>query len=155
MIVQAGTPALPCHGKENMIPKAAVLLINFVKEGWIRETLLALPRVAMLIPKLLGDRRVPFRVRAALLGMGIYLVSPFDIIPDFIPIIGYIDDVIVLLLLVDGILNQIDEQVLLDHWTGRAATLIRLRDVASVVSTFVPRRFRFLLFGRITALGKR
>ena len=138
-----------------MIPKAAVLLINFVKEGWISETLMAIPRVALLIPKLLGDRRVPFRIRAALLGMGIYLVSPFDIIPDFIPIIGHIDDAIVLLLLVDGILNQIDEQVLLEHWTGRAATLMRLRDMAGVVSAFVPRRFRFFLFGRITALGNR
>jgi len=137
-----------------MIPRAAVHLINFVKEGWVKETLLAIPRVAMMIPKLLGDRRVPLRVRTALFGTGIYLLSPFDIIPDFIPGLGKLDDAVVLLLLVDGVFNQIDERILLDHWTGRAATLIRLRDVAGVVSAFVPRRFRFFLFGRITALGK-
>jgi len=138
-----------------MIPKAVVLLIDFVKDGWIQETLLALPRVTLLIPKLLRDRRVPLRLRVALLGLGIYLVSPFDIIPDFIPGIGRIDDAIVLLLLTDGILNRIDEEILLDHWTGRPVTLMRLRDAAGFVASFVPRRFRFILFGKITALGKR
>jgi len=138
-----------------MIPKAAGLLIDFVKEGWIRETLLAIPRIIILIPKLLGDRRVPFRVRTALFGLGIYLLSPFDIIPDFIPGIGHIDDAIVLLLLMDGILNQIDEKILLEHWTGRPATLMRLRDAASVAASFAPKKFRMLLYGKITALGER
>jgi len=138
-----------------MIPKVAGLLIDFVKEGWVQETLLALPRVAILIPKLLGDRRVPLRIRTALLGLGIYLVSPFDIIPDFIPGIGRLDDAIVLLLLVDGVLNQVDETILLDHWTGRAVTLRRLRDAAFVAAAFVPIKFRRFLFGKIAALGER
>ena len=138
-----------------MIPKFAGLLIDFVKEGWVQETLLALPRVALLIPKLLGDRRVPLRLRAALLGMGIYLVSPFDIIPDSIPGLGRLDDAIVLLLLVDCVLNQIDEKILLEHWTGRAVTLQRLRDAAFVASAFVPIKFRRFLFGRIATLGER
>lgn len=138
-----------------MIPKAASILIDFVKEGWVKETLLALPRVAALIPKLLGDRRVPFRIRTALLGLGIYLLSPFDIIPDFIPGLGRLDDAVVLLLLVDGILNQIDETILLDHWTGRDATLIHLRNAARVAAWFVPQKFRRFLFGKITTLGKR
>jgi len=138
-----------------MIPKIAGLLIDFVKEGWVTETLLALPRITLMIPKLLGDRRVPLRVRTALLGLGIYLVSPFDIIPDSIPGIGRIDDAIVLLLLVDGVLNQVDEKILLDHWTGHALTLKRLRDVAGVAACFVPQNFRRFLFGKITALGER
>jgi len=138
-----------------MIPKVAGLLIDFVKAGWIQETLLALPRVALLIPKLLGDRRVPLRVRTALLGLGIYLVSPFDIIPDFIPGLGRLDDAVVLLLIVDGVLNQIDEKILFDHWTGRAVTLRRLIDAASIASAFVPKNFRRFLFGKIAAIGER
>lgn len=138
-----------------MIPRIAGLLIDFVKKGWAGETLLALPRVAIMIPKLLGDRRVPLRVRTALLGLGFYLVSPFDIIPDFIPGFGRLDDVVVLLLFIDGVLNRIDEKILLDHWTGRAETLKRLMDVSRFVASFVPRRFRLLLFGKITALGER
>jgi len=138
-----------------MIPKAAGILIDFVKAGWIQEALLALPRVAMLVPKLLGDRRVPLRIRTALLGLGIYLVSPFDIIPDFIPGLGRLDDAVVLLLIVDGVLNQVDEKILLDHWAGRPVTLRRLIDAASIASAFVPKKFRLFLFGKITALGKR
>ena len=138
-----------------MIPKFAGLLIDFVKEGWVRETLMALPRVALLIPKLLGDRRVPLRIRVALLGLGIYLVSPFDIIPDFIPGVGRLDDAVVLLLLLDSILNQVDEKILLDHWTGRDETLRRLRDAAFIAAAFVPKKFRRFLFGKITVLGER
>ena len=138
-----------------MTPRIIVIVQDFIKAGWVRETLLALPRVALMIPKLLGDRRVPLRIRTALLGLGIYLVSPFDIIPDFIPGVGRLDDAIVLLLLVDGILNQIDEEILLDHWTGREATLHRLRDAASIAAAFVPRKFRKFLFGKIVSLGER
>jgi len=138
-----------------MTPRIADLVRDFVKSGWIQETLMALPRVALMIPKLLGDRRVPLRTRTALLGLGIYLVSPFDIIPDSIPGVGKLDDVIVLLLLVDGILNQIDEEILLDHWTGRAATLRRLSDAACLAASFVPQKFRMFLFGKIVTLGER
>ena len=138
-----------------MSPKIIGFLIDFVKEGWVKETLMVLPRVAMLIPKLLGDRRVPWRIRMALLGLGIYLVSPFDIIPDFIPGIGQLDDAIALLLLMDGILNQIDEEILLEHWTGRAETLQRVMDVSRVAASFVPRKFRLFLFGKIVTLGER
>ena len=138
-----------------MIPKAAGLLIDFVKGGWVKETLLAVPRIVLLIPRLLTDRRVPLRIRTALFGLGIYLLSPFDIIPDFIPGIGHIDDAIVLLLLMDGILNQVDEKILLDHWTGRPETLMRLRDLSHAVASFVPRKFRLFLYGKITALGER
>jgi uncharacterized membrane protein YkvA (DUF1232 family) len=139
---------------KNMIPKFAGLLIDFVKAGWVQETLLALPRAALMVPKLLGDRRVPFRIRTALLGLGIYMVSPFDIIPDFIPGLGKIDDAIVLLLLVDGVLNQIDEKILLDHWTGRAVTLRRLRSAACIAASFVPQKFRLFVFGKIVTLGE-
>ena len=138
-----------------MIPKIAGLFINYVKEGWVQETLLALPRAALMIPKLLGDRRVPLRIRTALLGLGIYLVSPFDIIPDFIPVLGKLDDAVVLLLLVDGVLNRIDENILLDHWTGRPATLRRLKDAAFVTASFAPLKFRRFLFGKIVSLGER
>jgi len=136
-----------------MIPRAAGFFIDFVKAGWAGEAILALPRAALMVPKLLGDRRVPLRIRTALLGLGIYLVSPFDILPDFIPGIGRLDDAIVLLLFVDGIFNRIDEKILLDHWTGRAETLRRLINISHVAASFVPRKFRLFLFGKITALG--
>jgi uncharacterized membrane protein YkvA (DUF1232 family) len=137
-----------------MVPRIFKTVQNFVKDGWVKEALLALPRVALLIPKLLGDRRVPLRTRASLIGLGIYLASPFDIIPDFIPGLGQIDDALACLLLVDGILNHVDEQILVEHWTGRVETLRRLRDVSCIAAAFVPQKFRNLLYGKVEALGK-
>ena len=138
-----------------MVPRIAKVLRVLVDDGWVKETLLALPRVALLIPKLLRDRRVPLRTRGALLGLGIYLASPFDLIPDFIPGLGQLDDMLAFLLLVDGILNQVDDQILLEHWTGRAATLRRLRDISRIAAAFIPSKFRSFLYGRIEALGER
>ncbi|MDR1728906.1 MAG: DUF1232 domain-containing protein [Acidobacteriota bacterium] len=138
-----------------MVPRIAKMVRGFLQDGWVKEALLALPRVALLIPKLLGDRRVPLRTRAALFGLGIYLASPLDIIPDFIPGLGQVDDALALLLLVDGILNQVDEQILFEHWTGRAETLRRLRDAAGFVAAFVPARFQKFLYGKVASLGRR
>ncbi|MFQ5926477.1 MAG: YkvA family protein, partial [Terriglobia bacterium] len=90
---------------------------------WLKETLLALPRLALLIPKLATDERVPTRTRLALAGLAVYLATPWDIIPDFIPVLGQLDDAAALLLFVDGVLNQVDDAVLLEHWTGDVETL--------------------------------
>ena len=122
---------------------------------WLKENLLALPRVALLVPKLLGDERVPARTKVTLTGMGILLVSPWDIIPDFIPLLGQLDDITILLLLFDGVLNQVDEDVLLDHWTGEKATLRRLQTAAWLASFWVPSRVKRFFFGYVEREGQR
>ena len=88
-------------------PRLAGAIRDVVKSTWLKETLLALPRIAVLIPNLMSDRRVPARTKAALAGLAVYLVSPWDIIPDFIPGLGQLDGVVVMLLFVDGILNKV------------------------------------------------
>lgn len=123
--------------------------------AWLKETLLALPRVALLIPKLVADGRVPTRTKLALTGLGIYLASPWDIIPDFIPVLGQLDDAIAVLLFVDGVLNQVDDTVLLDHWTGEVATLRRLQSWSRRVSRWAPARLKTFLFGRAVATGEK
>lgn len=123
--------------------------------AWLKETLLAVPRVALLIPKLVADGRVPTGTKLALTGLGIYLASPWDIIPDFIPVLGQLDDAIAVLLFVDGVLNQVDDTVLLDHWTGEVATLRRLQSWSRRVSRWAPARLKTFLFGRAVATGEK
>ncbi|MBI2955685.1 MAG: DUF1232 domain-containing protein [Acidobacteria bacterium] len=122
--------------------------------AWMKEALLALPRVALLIPKLAADERVPVRVKLVLAGLAVYLASPWDIVPDFIPVLGQLDDAVAVLLLLDGILNQVDDRILLQHWTGEVRTLRRLQWLSRLVSGWVPARLRALLFGRAVEAGE-
>lgn len=122
--------------------------------AWIKEIVLAVPRVALLIPKLATDERVPTRTKLALAGLAAYLASPWDLIPDFIPVLGQLDDGLAILLFVDGILNQVDDAVLLEHWRGEVKTLRRLQWLARLVSLWVPLRLKKLLFGRAVAAGE-
>lgn len=120
---------------------------------WLKEALLAVPRLAALIPKLAADERVPPRTKFALAGLAVYLASPWDLIPDFIPVLGQLDDATAVLLFVDGILNQVDDAVLLEHWTGEVQTLRRLQTLARLVSSWVPARLKTALFGYAVEIG--
>lgn len=138
-----------------IIPRLARAIRNVVKSTWLKETLLALPRIAMLIPKLMKDARVPARTKVALTGLVVYLVSPWDIIPDFIPGIGQLDDAVVALLFVDGILNQIDDEVLVEHWAGEIETLRQVQSLSRLVSHWTPDRIKEFLFGKAISAGEK
>jgi uncharacterized membrane protein YkvA (DUF1232 family) len=99
------------------------------------------------------DDRVPARTKVALGGLAVYLVSPWDIIPDFVPLAGQVDDAILLLLLVDGVLNQVDDAVLLEHWTGEVKTLRRLQELSRTLSDWTPQALKTFLFGKVLQAG--
>jgi len=138
-----------------MVPRLATLLRRFVRAPWVKETLLAVPRIALLVPKLLADDRVPRRTKLALTGLVLYLASPWDIIPDFIPGAGQLDDVIILLLFVDGILNQADDNILVEHWTGEIETLRRVQSFSRTLSEWTPAGVKSYLFGKAVAAGEK
>ena len=137
------------------IAQLGSLLRRVVKAPWFKETLLAVPRIALLVPKLLADERVPRRTKLALGGLAVYLASPWDMIPDFIPGLGQLDDAIVLLLFVDAVLNQVDDDVILDHWTGEVETLRRVQSFSHRLSQWTPRELRSYLFGKAVAAGEK
>ena len=122
--------------------------------AWMKEGLLALPRVALLVPKLATDKRVPLRTKLALGGLAVYIASPWDLVPDFIPVLGQLDDAVALLLFVDGVLNQIDDNILLDHWRGSPTTLRNLQWLARQTARWIPARLRALLFGKAVEAGE-
>ena len=62
-----------------------------------RAAALPLRRKLCLARALLADRRVPLVARAILPGLVLYLAMPLDLIPDFIPVLGYLDDVLIVL----------------------------------------------------------
>lgn len=113
----------------------------------MRELLRLLPRLVGLIAGLSGDPRVSRRAKTTLGLAAAYLASPVDLVPDFLPVVGYLDDAIVAAIVLDGILSHVDRAVVLDHWKGDQASLERVARVTARVTAWVPRRWKTRVFG--------
>ena len=104
----------------------------------MKDLLLALPRLGRMLISLAADRDVPTAAKVVLAALAVYLVSPIDLIPDFIPFLGYLDDVILAAVVVDGVLNFIDRPLLLRYWPGTPESLERVAAVARRLARWVP-----------------
>jgi uncharacterized membrane protein YkvA (DUF1232 family) len=113
----------------------------------MKALLLLLPRLARMVAALLADRSVPAAAKIALAAMALYLASPVDLIPDFIPFVGLLDDVLLVALVVDGLLNHVDRELLLRYWPGEAASLDTVAAVARRLARWVPSRVKDRIFG--------
>jgi uncharacterized membrane protein YkvA (DUF1232 family) len=77
--------------------------------------LFQLPSLLRLYWRLLGDRRVPLWPKAVLVGAVAYVVSPFDLVPDFTPIVGQLDDLTLLVLVGRAFLWWCPSGVVTEH----------------------------------------
>jgi uncharacterized membrane protein YkvA (DUF1232 family) len=118
-----------------------------VRAGGLGELVWLLPRLAGLIARLVQDGRVSPRAKATLGLATLYLASPIDLVPDFVPFLGYLDDALVVAIILDGLLNQVDHEILREHWPGDPASLERAGRVAARLAVWVPRRLKARLFG--------
>ncbi len=87
------------------------------------DMLLALPAFGLLCFRLARDSRTPMRIRVALFATLGYAVFPLDPIPDFIPVIGMLDDLLVIAIVLRWILRNVEPELLEEHWSGSDATL--------------------------------
>lgn len=85
------------------------------------------------------DERIPERDKKILLGLIALLISPIDLIPDWIPVFGLLDDVIVLSIILDYFFSVLDREVLLSHWPWGMKSFVRLKSVTSITQYFVPK----------------
>jgi uncharacterized membrane protein YkvA (DUF1232 family) len=106
----------------------------------------ALPDVVRMVSRLVNDPVLPRPAKIAIAAAVVYLVSPVDLLPDFIPFVGYVDDVMLAAIVVDGILTHVDRGVLLRYWPGSPESLERLARGAGVLARWVPRRIRARIF---------
>jgi len=82
-----------------------------------------IPDCIVLFHRLLRDPRMPRRYRAVVIAVVGYLALPIDVVPDFIPIAGQLDDAIVVALALRAILRAGGPEMLEEHWPGPAASL--------------------------------
>ena len=85
-----------------------------------------------------NDPRIPARDKSVLLGLVALIISPFDIIPDWIPVIGVMDDVVILAIVLDYLFNHLDQEILLSHYPWDLKSYTRTRRVAQWIAVLTP-----------------
>jgi uncharacterized membrane protein YkvA (DUF1232 family) len=104
-----------------------------------------LPNLIKLLVRLTRDPRVPRRTKIVLGAALAYVVSPIDLVPEFIPVAGVADDVLLLAFAVNHLVHVAGEEVVLEHWDGPRDLLELVRAVLDVASDLVPARLRKLV----------
>jgi uncharacterized membrane protein YkvA (DUF1232 family) len=112
----------------------------------VKALLRALPDLGRLLIGLAADPVLPRSAKLALAAAVLYLASPLDLIPDFIPVLGYMDDLLVAALVVDGVLNWVDRGLVLKYWPGTPESLERVGRAARMLAMWVPRRWKARIF---------
>jgi uncharacterized membrane protein YkvA (DUF1232 family) len=111
-----------------------------------------IPAYLRLLGGLLTDRRVSGLDKLLVAGAIAYIVSPMDLLPDFVPFLGEVDDVFLLVLALQRLIGNAGRRVIADYWVGDLADLnaASLRRVLLAATFFLPRRMR----RRLRAIGR-
>ncbi len=100
-----------------------LILVALGHRSRAKELALLVPNLALLFKGLLAEPRVP-RCSKVLLLVGIgWIASPIDLIPEFVPFLGPLDDAVVAAVVLKHILKTAGAEVIREHWRGSDATL--------------------------------
>ena len=119
---------------------AALLVVLWVlrpKDVSVRELLALIPDVLRLLRSLIGDRSAPLDVRLVLIGLVAWIVSPIDLIPEFIPVLGPMDDVVVAIVAMRYVRRRVGIEDLRGRWVGSDAGFAML--ITVIGSDQIPR----------------
>jgi uncharacterized membrane protein YkvA (DUF1232 family) len=105
---------------------ALLLLARRLPPGLLRDLAAFIPDCVTAVRRLRRDPRVPRRAKIALLIAGIWVASPIDLIPEFIPVIGPLDDIVVVALAVRYAGRRVPRDTLLAAWPGEPRLIERL-----------------------------
>lgn len=141
MVIMTGDPLRP---DEVIEPGGRVELRRFVTDAAT-----TIPNMAKLLWRLLRDPRVPRRTKLVVGAAVAYLVSPIDLIPEFVPVIGFADDLLLMAFAINHMVETAGEDVVLEHWDGSRDLLELVRSILEVASDFVPARLRRVI-GRLS-----
>ena len=103
-----------------------VVLARRLPPGLLKDLASVLPACVTTARRLRSDPRVPRRVKLAVLGAGLWVLSPIDLIPEFLPVIGPLDDVVVVALALRYAARRIPRDALAEAWPAEQRILERL-----------------------------
>lgn len=105
---------------------AMVALARRLPAGTARDLASVLPDCVTTVRRLRRDPRVPRRAKVAVALAGLWVLSPLDLLPEFLPVIGPLDDVVVVALALRYAARRVPRHVVVEAWPGEARILDRL-----------------------------
>lgn len=111
----------------------------------VKEAILAIPNLVKLLWRLQRDPRVPVKAKLALPAVIVYVISPIDLIPDFIPFAGQVDDIYLIIIVLRWIIKEAGKEVVYERWSGDKRTLDLILTALDSVIAFLPKRVKSLL----------
>lgn len=111
----------------------------------LAEMVTIVPNLVKLIGRLLADKRVPLRAKLTIGAAGLYVASPIDLIPEFVPVAGFADDLLVVMFALDNLITRAGPEVVTEHWDGPGDILSLVQDVIGVSRSLMPKRLSGLL----------
>ena len=101
------------------------------------EYALLIPDIITLMYRLFKDKRVKLDIKIKVAAILAYLASPIDIVPDFIPMIGKMDDVAIAFFGLNSIINDIPEEIIMQNWQGKDNIIVTAKEAVNYISVSV------------------
>jgi len=103
-----------------------------------KQLLMLLPNLVKMLYRMVGDNTVAFREKAILLGTVAYIISPLDFLPDAIPFLGQIDDLLLVALILKRFMNSIDRSLMYKYWDGEDTLLLTVEKILEYARILLP-----------------
>ncbi|GMQ84503.1 MAG: hypothetical protein BMS9Abin07_0067 [Acidimicrobiia bacterium] len=120
------------------------------REEWrarVREAVLLLPNVIKLLARIVRDPRVPVRAKAFSGAVLVYVLSPIDLIPDFVIGFGQLDDIILSAVAIQHLIDSAGPEIVAEHWDGSDVSLELILTAAEMGAEIIPKPLRKMLPG--------
>ncbi len=95
----------------------------------VLDYVLLLPDFFMLLLRLLKDKDVPVKDKTFILALVGYVILPVDFIPDFIPVVGLMDDLLIVVYGLNAIIKDVGPEILNRHWSGKSSLLNTITNI--------------------------
>ncbi len=124
------------YGRYARIRKAIINKAPLKYQKFFQYALM-IPDIIALLWRLFRDERVSSKAKMMVGGMLLYVANPIDILPDFIPFIGKMDDVAIAFYGLNAIINEVPEEVVLENWQGEDNIILVVKDAVNYITSTV------------------
>ena len=111
----------------------------------VTDAALMVPNILKLVGRLLLDPRVPRRAKITLGMAAAYVASPVDLVPEMIPVVGWADDVLILMFAIDSLIDRAGTEIVDEHWDGPGDLLSLVREIVGLSRSVIPRRITSII----------